>query len=133
MYPSESPPLSAKTSGHASVLSRLASRFRIGLQGDRFLRLTHVFLPLLAFPLACRALGPQTLEPLWTAPLATKGTPLVANGMVFVWGFPAGHPGEPYHIYALDARTGREVGIGSWFSSPWRLSSTARALGRPNA
>lgn len=62
-----------------------------------------------AFLLACLGSGSKGLEPVWVAPLATAGPPLAANGRVFVWGFPAGHTGDPYRVYALDARTGKEL------------------------
>jgi len=60
------------------------------------------------------------LAPAWMAPLATKGPPLYANGRVFVWGFPAGKAGEPFRIYALDAKTGKEI-----WSAPANLEPRA--------
>lgn len=44
----------------------------------------------------------------WQVPIASDITPVVQNGTVYVQGFPAGHPEEPYKMYALDALTGAQ-------------------------
>jgi outer membrane protein assembly factor BamB len=48
------------------------------------------------------------LQLLWQAPIASQAAPIVQDGIVYVTGIRAGHPGEPTRLFALDALTGQE-------------------------
>jgi hypothetical protein len=54
----------------------------------------------------CFGAGNPKLQ--WVAPIASESTPIVQNGSVYVTGFHAGHPGEAYRLFALDASNGKE-------------------------
>lgn len=64
---------------------------------------------LLSFLQSCFNIG--GFKQLWHAPIACETTPIVYEGMLYVEGFRAGHPGEARRIFALDAATGKEIWV----------------------